>query len=139
MRPGAQQMTFPLDATDHLDVIQERADRLIRLAVDACRFGKFKAYSWIIREYRRKRLAWDAIAERAQVAMERRVEYWNAKNARCYLQDIDRARETFGLRPLHDDRLPKLPGAEERKENQITEYWNEIDENWKQHSPYYRS
>jgi len=121
------------DIFDHLDRIQERAMKINDLAVDACRCAKFSAYTWLIREYRRKRIAWDALAGNAQVADEKRCMEWDVDRNE-YARYLDLCRESFGLPVRH--RLADLPGAEDRRESLICERDRELEEDRAKYDPY---
>jgi hypothetical protein len=117
-----------------LDRVRDRALHIMGLAVDACRAERWEAYSWLIREYRRHRLAWHNQAVAAGVLRERMCEEWNVGQDRyeSYLEDC---RATFGLPTRH--KLAPLPGAEERKEYYLTEHDKELEEDRAKYDPYF--
>lgn len=117
-----------------LDALSDRANKLMSLAVDACRAERWTAYKWLIREYRRKRLLWHAEAVRHGVSESACHSEWSC-SPHDYMDYLDTCRETFGLAVRH--RLAPLPGAEQRKEEFISSFDQEIEEDRKKYDPYY--
>jgi hypothetical protein len=119
-----------------LDRIRIRAERLMYLAVDAVRAERFEAYGWLVREYRRHRLAWHNQAVASGVLREKMCQEWNV-DLHHYESYLDDCRETFGLPTRH--RLAPLPGAEERKESYLSAFEKELEEDRAKYDPYFLS
>ena len=118
-----------------LDKIKGRAEKLLSLAVDACRKERWEAYAWVIRESRRARVAWDNLASARGLSAEVKSGSWGAKNPGMYAVDLDMCRSAIGL-PVVLGCLPMLPGSQDRAESYLENFYAEIDEDERAKSPY---